>query len=79
MGLLTEDLTVGRNSELAGKTLGETRIRERTGVSIVGLKRSTTGIIPNLQSSTIFEAGDTVIALATKEQLAKLEPLVQPE
>ena len=80
LGLLLENLTVGKDSELEGKTLGEMRIRERTGISIVGLKRSATGIIPNLESSTVFEAGDTVIALGTKEQLARLEPLVlQPE
>ncbi len=56
MGLLTEDLTVGRNSELAGKTLGEMRIRERTGVSIVGLKRSTTGMNETGSNNHVVEA-----------------------
>lgn len=79
VGLLLENFSVGTNAEVEGKTLGDARIRERTGASIVGLKRKATGDIPHLEPSTVFHAGDTVIALGTRRQLAELATLLSGE
>jgi voltage-gated potassium channel len=76
LGFLLENFIVGRTSALVGKNLGELRIRERTGASIVGLKRKASGIIPNLEPSTVFDAGDTIIALGSREQLSHLAKLL---
>jgi voltage-gated potassium channel len=77
LGLLLENLTVEEGSALDGKTLAETRIRQRTGVTVVGLKRRDTGILPNLQASTVFQTGDTIFAVGTRRQLGDLEPMAR--
>ncbi len=78
LGLVLENLVVGEKSELDGKTLRQTRIRGRTGVTVLGLKRKRTGAIADLTTSTIFEAGDTVIAIGTRAQMTELEALLKP-
>jgi voltage-gated potassium channel len=70
--LLLENFSLCRGSGLENKTLRDSRIRELTGASVVGLKREGVGIIPSLTPSTMLLADDIVFALGTREQLNKL-------
>ena len=70
--LMLENFTVSEGSGLENYTLKESRIRELTGASIVGMKRHGVGVIPSLRSSEVLRAGDIVFALGTREQLDKL-------
>jgi len=64
-----DNFRVGEGCEIEGSNLREARIRERTGVYIVGLVPAGTGAPTDLEPSTVLNAGDTVIALGKREQL----------
>ncbi|MDI6712282.1 MAG: potassium channel protein [Anaerosomatales bacterium] len=68
-------MRVRPGSELDGKTIAEAQIRDRTGAFVLAV-RSGDRINANPGAQTRFSAGDEVIALGTREQLAALEKLV---
>lgn len=74
--LFLEDLTVGTGSSLAEITVGEARIRERTGANVLGLKHGEDVLI-SPSSIHPLHPGDTVVALGTRQQLEDLEKLLQ--
>lgn len=69
--LLLESFTVTEEADLAGKTVEDGRIRERTGVHIVGLKKDGR-VVPGLDPESSLDPGNVVIALGTRDQLIKL-------
>lgn len=71
--LILENFTVREGSGLENRSLKESRIRELTGASVVGLKREGAGVIPSLTSTMVLQAGDIVFALGTRDQLDKLQ------
>jgi voltage-gated potassium channel len=77
--LVLENFEICPGAKIADLSLMDSQIRETTGASIVGLKRPGIGIIPSLMSSTILQAGDTVFALGTREQVEKLGRLIDLE
>lgn len=68
-------MRVSPGSELDGKTIGEAQVRDRTGAFVLAV-RSGERINANPGAQTRFAAGDEIIALGTREQLAELEKLV---
>jgi voltage-gated potassium channel len=74
--LWIEELIIGADSPLAGKTVGESNIRHLTGVSLVALFRSdgSAAIVPN--ADIFLEAGDEVLVLGTRKNLAALKALI---
>lgn len=73
--LWLEELTISPNSSLAGKTVVETDMRRRTGVTLVALMRRETGMTLTPDADTRLQAGDELILLGTREQLAAVEKL----
>ncbi|MCA9919765.1 MAG: TrkA family potassium uptake protein, partial [Anaerolineales bacterium] len=71
--LWVEELVIGENSSLIGKTVGKANIRQDTGVSIIAMWRGGHSTIPDAQ--TMLHAGDELIVIGTREQLTKLEKL----
>ncbi len=73
--LWVEELLIAPNSPLVGQTVGQADIRRSTGAFIVALMRQGghKTITPNAE--TVLEAGDELIVLGTREQLAALEAL----
>lgn len=71
--LWVEELVIGENSRLIGKTVGEANIRQTTGVSIIAMWREGRSTIPD--AHTNLRAGDELIVIGTREQLAELEKL----
>ena len=67
-------LEVKENSELAGKTLGETRVETKTGMHVVAIKRGNRWITRPTASTRIF-SGDILIAKGTREGEQKLREL----
>ncbi|WP_209121942.1 cation:proton antiporter regulatory subunit [Alkalihalobacillus sp. BA299] len=65
-------------SPLAGKTIGESEIRKRTGVSIVGIFRKKE-VIASPEVNQILEAGDTLMAIGKSDQIADFERLCAGE
>lgn len=63
--LVTEQLPVARSSRFAGRTLGDTQARTRTGASIVAVVRQGQ-VIPSPLPDFRFEPGDLVVVVGTR-------------
>jgi voltage-gated potassium channel len=72
--LWLEELIIQPESILAGQTVGNADIRRRTGVTMVALLRHGGGMVMP-DANTTLQAGDELIVLGTREQLANLEEL----
>ncbi|MFB1065779.1 cation:proton antiporter regulatory subunit [Natrinema sp. H-ect4] len=66
---------VAEEAEVAGQSLAEANIRERTGVSIVAIQRGETLISPPTPE-TILEVGDTLVVIGDREDCAQFEKLL---
>ncbi len=76
--MLMEEISVGDEASLVGKTLGKTNIKSVTGANILAIKKEADGkMIVNPASNTKINGGDLLIALGTKEQLVMLERLAR--
>lgn len=65
-GLAIDWLPLGPGSPYAGKMLGDTALRTRTGVSIVAIVREDNAI-PAPGPDDLLEAGDTLVVVGTAE------------
>lgn len=75
--LWLEELTVEVGSALAGQTVGQANIRQRTGVSLVAIIRRDAENMITPEASTTLETGDKLIVLGSRAQLAEIEQLVE--
>ena len=71
-GAVMEWFDVAADSPLVGQSLTDAAVRRETGVSILAIRRGSE-TIPNPGSETSIAAGDVVVALGTREQLADFE------
>jgi TrkA domain protein len=74
---IIEWVEVVEDSPVAGKTLGESRIRTETGTSIIAIQRGEE-TISNPPPETELEPGDLLVAVGTREEQAQLDALVEP-
>ena len=77
LALWLEQVKIRPESPLAGQTVVESDVRRRTGAILVALLRGEPERTLALSDTTRFEAGDGLIAVGTREQLAALEGLVK--
>ncbi len=73
--LLLEELTVALGSPLDDCTIGNARIRDTTGATILALRQRDGRMTISPPPSTVLKAGDIMVALGTQEQLGKLREL----
>lgn len=73
--LWLEELAIKEGSELAGQTVIEADLRKRTGATLVGLLRQSSGEILTPDETTRLEAEDVLITIGTRDQLNRLEEL----
>ena len=74
-GLFTEQILIPAGSPYADRNLGDTRARTRTSASIVAIIRGRE-VIPSPTPDTRLEAGDTVVAVGTRDGLDSLALLL---
>ena len=74
-GTFLEWYNVEEGAALAGQTLAEARVRERTGVSIIAIEREET-VVPSPKPDTVIEAGDTLVVIGSEEDVGRFESLV---
>jgi voltage-gated potassium channel len=67
--LALEEYSVNDDSKLAGKTLAELEIRQKTGSTILAVKHPTGKFNFQPGAKTKLEGGDVVVALGTSDQL----------
>jgi TrkA domain protein len=73
--LVTEHIPVGSRSPYAGRLLGDTRARSRTGASVVAVLRRTSAH-PSPGPDFRFALGDTLVAVGTREGVDALAEII---
>ncbi|AEH35687.1 cation:proton antiporter regulatory subunit [Halopiger xanaduensis] len=73
-----EWFNVTDTAEIAGQTLEEAAIRERTGVSVIAIQRGDDLISPPTPE-TVLEVGDTLVVVGEREECAEFETLLGDE
>ncbi|WP_306058754.1 cation:proton antiporter regulatory subunit [Natronococcus wangiae] len=66
---------VDGNAELAGVSIADAKVRERTGVSVVAIQRGDEVITPPTPE-TVIEADDTVVVVGEQEDCLEFEKLI---
>ncbi len=75
-GLVIDWLQVDAASPVAGKAIAESRIRTRTGASIVAVVRSDTAL-PAPGPENVLESGDTVVVVGTPDGVDAITELLE--
>lgn len=74
-----EEITVPKSSPMAGQTLRDTHIRDRTGALVLAVRDSSGSFATNPPPETCIEPGSVLIAIGTTDQLAALVREVRGE
>jgi TrkA domain protein len=74
--LSVEWLRVGAGSPLAGQSLAEAAVRERTGASVIAILREGNAL-PNPQPDERFAAGDTLVVVGDRAQVGRFGDLLR--
>lgn len=74
-GLHMEQIPVRPDSRFVGRSLGDTQARTLTRCSIVAIVHET-GVVPAPEPADLIGAGDTLIAVGTREGLDKLVRII---
>jgi voltage-gated potassium channel len=74
-----EEFRVPEDSFIADQTIGELRIAERTGAMVLAVRSKEGSFDTTPSASDRIRAGDTLIVLGTREQVARLEQLMRGE
>ncbi|MEU9735924.1 cation:proton antiporter regulatory subunit [Streptomyces sp. NPDC048002] len=75
-GLSAGQIEVAAGTPFAGRPLGETRARTRTGASVVALVRGEE-VIPSPGPGHVLHAGDVLVVIGTHEGIAAVEQIVR--
>lgn len=79
LSLRLEEATVAGGSHLAGLTLAQARIPQKTGLIVIALRKQGAGpteVVFNPGADALLEGGDTLIALGTPQQVVALRKYV---
>ena len=76
LGLSMEEAVVGPASDLIGKTLIDSQIRQRFGVVIVAIKKPTSEMIFNPTPTEKLESQDTIVVIGKKEDLERMNEVL---
>jgi voltage-gated potassium channel len=78
MALRMEQVVIGDSSEVAGQTLMEARIPQRTGLIVIAMRKKSDhqDFVFNPIASTRLEPGDEVIVLGKEEQISQLRSVM---
>jgi voltage-gated potassium channel len=70
-----EEIKVGRTCGAAGRTIGDLRVREQTGASIVALRREDGTFQTRPTPETVLGEGDVLVGVGTSDEIRALEDL----
>jgi voltage-gated potassium channel len=76
LGLRMEEAVIGPTSNLTGKTLIDSRIRQDFGVIIVAIKKPTDEMIFNPVPTEKLEAGDTIVVIGKREDMKRMNKVL---
>jgi voltage-gated potassium channel len=70
--LVLEEISLAPESQLVGLSLGEAKVRDRTGALVLAVHDPTVGLVSNPGASVVMNAGQTLLAIGTPAQLENL-------
>lgn len=73
-----EEIVVSGNCEPCGHSIGELRIRQKTGALVIALRKADGSFNPTPDADALLEEGDVLIGVGTTDEMAKLEALFAP-
>ncbi len=73
-----EEIEVRRTCQASGRSIGELRVRERTGAFIVALRRKDGSFDTRPRPDTVLEEGDVIVGVGTLDEIGALEDLFAP-
>jgi TrkA domain protein len=73
-GTSIEWYEVDDGSEIAGQTLANARVRERTGTSVIAIQRGDS-VVPSPDPDAVIEAGDTLVVIGSSDDIRQFKPL----
>jgi voltage-gated potassium channel len=76
LGLIMEEAEVGTKSNLVGKNLVDSRLRQNFGVIIVAIKKTSGEMIFNPVPAETLEAGDVIVVIGKKEDLKRMSEIL---
>ncbi len=76
LGLSMEEAVVGPASDLIGKTLIDSQIRQRFGVVIVAIKKPTREMVFNPTPTEKLESQDTIVVIGKEEDLKRMNEVL---
>ncbi len=74
-----EEFVVPKDSAIAGRTIGELKIGERTGAIVLALRTAEGKFDTTPSANDTLQAGDTLIVLGSRGQVERLEQLIRGE
>jgi voltage-gated potassium channel len=74
-----EEIEVKVESERAGSSIRDLRVREHTGAMIIGLRKHDGTFDTTPSPDSVFDVGDVMIGVGTPEELRALEELFAPK
>ena len=75
---IIEWVDVDEGAPMVDQTLGDARLRQRTGASVIAIQRGS-DTVPNPGPDETITGGDILVTLGTREELAELESLVEAD
>jgi voltage-gated potassium channel len=72
-----EELEVGDTSPIAGHTLADAHLRDRTGALVLALRDRDGRFVTNPSPDTVIEAHHVLIAIGTEDELRALVGMVR--
>ncbi|ALV46911.1 potassium transporter TrkA [Arthrobacter alpinus] len=75
-GISTHQILIRKGSAFAGRTMGDTQMRTRTGASIVALLRDS-DVIGSPRPDEVLHVGDLVVIVGTDDGLAEAALILQ--
>jgi voltage-gated potassium channel len=72
-----EEIRIGPGSPVAGKTLRDARVRDRTGALVLAVRAAEGDLRTNPSPETAIDEGDLLIAIGTESELRALATLVE--
>jgi voltage-gated potassium channel len=77
-GLQIEQARLQQGAPLCNRTLGESALRTRFGVTLLAVERPDGQLFLNPDGDTVLAAGDTLVVLGSSKGLADLAPELSP-
>ena len=74
-----EEFVVPKDSAIAGRTIGELKIGERTGAIVLAFRTAEGKFDTTPSAGDTLQAGDTPIVLGSRGQVMRLEQLIRGE